>query len=113
MTIEKSMYRIIQEMLTKNRDAYQGVSVELLDQATFQGAVKFGKQTQTAQQNQPEQAAQAMAAMSMEQPLPAETQPEAVVEQQSQTAAAADTQEEEKKEEEPAPEILEDQPNQT
>jgi len=45
LTIEKSIYRVVQEMLKKERELYANVSVELLDATTFQAALQFARQS--------------------------------------------------------------------
>lgn len=40
LTIEKSMYRVIQDLLKKDRNRFAQVVVEILDAATFNAAVQ-------------------------------------------------------------------------
>ena len=44
LTIEKSIYRFVQDLLKKERELYANVSVELLDPVTFQSSLQFARQ---------------------------------------------------------------------
>jgi len=44
LTIEKSIYRVVQDLLKKERELYANVSVELLDPVTFQSSLQFARQ---------------------------------------------------------------------
>lgn len=44
LTIEKSMYRVVQDTLKKGKKAYSKVEVEILDKQTFETALEFSKQ---------------------------------------------------------------------
>ena len=63
LTIEKSLYRVVQDTVKKDPQLYERVAVEIQDATTFQAALQFA-QSQNTQNMQEAQAA--MASMSVE-----------------------------------------------